>query len=76
MLVLGAFVTPILLYAFIPAVAAPPMPSGRKVSFSVTLVIAAEGIFLLSALVLGREAVRRYHRYLDPRTRFGRSARV
>lgn len=74
-LVLGVFVVPILLYAAIPAVASMPIPPGRKVAFSGALVIAAEGVFLLSALVLGREAVRRYRRYLDPRTWFGRSGK-
>ena len=74
-LVLGVFVIPILLYAAIPAVAALPIPPGRKVAFSAALVIGAEGTFLVSALVLGREAVRRYRRYLNPRNWFGRSGR-
>ncbi len=73
MLVLGVFVIPILLYAAIPAVASMPIPPGRNVAFSGSLVIAAEGRFLLSALVLGREAVRRYRRYLNPRTWFDSS---
>ncbi len=69
-LVFGVFVLPILFYAAIPAVAALFIPPGRKVAFSAALVIGAEGTFLVSALVLGREAVRRY---LDPRPLFGRS---
>ena len=72
MLVFGVFVTPLLLYAAIPAVAALPVPPGRKVAFSAALVIGAEGTFLVSALVLGREADRRL---LDPRAWFGRSGR-
>ena len=72
MLVLGVFVVPILLYAAIPVVASLSIPPGRKVAFSGALVIAAEGTFLISALVLGREAVRRY---LNPRTWFERSRR-
>ena len=74
-LVFGVFVIPILLYAAIPAVAALPIPPGRKVAFSAALVIGAEGTFLVSALVLGREAVRRYRRFLNPRNWFGRSPR-
>lgn len=72
-LVLGVFVVPILLTAAIPAVAAPSIPSGRKVAFSAALVIAAEGTFLIPALVFGGEAVRRYRSYLDPLTWFGRT---
>ena len=74
-LVFGVFVIPILFYAAIPAVATLPIPPGRKVAFSAALVVGAEGTFLVSALVLGREAVRRYRRYLNPRNWFGRSPR-
>ena len=64
------FVIPILLYAAISAVATLSIPPERKVAFSAALVIGAEGTFLVSALVLGREAVRRY---LNLRTPLGRS---
>ena len=73
MLVLGVFVIPILLYAAIPAVATLSLPHETKVAFSAALVIGAEGTSLVSALVLGREAVQRYRRYSNPRTPFGRS---
>ena len=56
-LVFGFFVIPLLLHAAIPAVAALPVPPGRKAA-------------LPAALVLGREGVRRY---LDPRAWSGRS---
>jgi hypothetical protein len=72
-LVFGVFVIPIPLYAAFPAVASMPLRAGRKVAFPRALVVAAEGVFLLSALVLGREIVRLYRRYLNPRTWFGRS---
>ena len=36
------------------------------------LVVAAKGTFLLSALILGQEAVRRYRRLLDLRNWFGK----
>ena len=71
MLVLGVFVIP--LYAAFPAVASMPLTPGRKVAFPEALVVAAEEVFLLSALVLGREVVRLYRRYLNLRTWFGRS---
>lgn len=71
-LVLGVFVVAILLYTAIPVAASLSMPSDRKVVFAGALVV-AEGTFLISALVLGREAVRRHRRYLALRTWFGRS---
>ena len=69
-LVFGVFVVPGLLYAAILAVPFLPLEIGQKIWVSSGLVIAAEVTFLLSALVLGREAVRRYPRIFDPRTWF------
>ena len=57
------------LYAAILVVPFLPLTTGQKLSSG--LVVAAEGTFLLSAPVLGGEAVRRYHRFLNPRYRFG-----
>ena len=74
-LVFGVFVVPTLLYAAIPAVPFLPLTTGQKIWVSAGLVVVAETIFLLSALVLGREAVRRYRRYLDPRRWFGKGRR-
>lgn len=71
-LVFGVFVVPTLLYATIPAVPFLPLTTGQKVWVSAGLVAVAEMVFLLSALVLGWEAVRRYRRYLDPRRWFGK----
>jgi len=59
------------LYAAILVVPFLPLTSGQKLSLSSGLVDAAEGTFLLSALVLGGEAVRRYRRFLNPRYWFG-----
>lgn len=67
-LVFGVFVVPTLFYLAIPAVPFLPLTTGQKVWVSAGLVVVAEMIFLLSALVLGREVVRRY---LDPRRWFG-----
>ncbi|CAA9456922.1 MAG: hypothetical protein AVDCRST_MAG25-240 [uncultured Rubrobacteraceae bacterium] len=71
--VLGAFTVSILLYAATPVAAFPSIPPRRKAAFSGALGVAAEGTFLISALVLGREAGRRHRRYLALRTWFGRS---
>lgn len=75
MLVFGVFVVPTLFYAMIPAVAFLPLTTGQKVWVSGGLVVAAEGTFLVSALVLGRETVRRYRGFLNPRNWFGKRPR-
>ena len=69
-LLFGVFVVPGLLYAAILAVPFLPLEIGQKIWVSSGLVIAAEVTFLLSALVLGREAGRRYPRIFNPRTWF------
>ena len=56
---------PTLLWAVVPVVALPALAGGQKVWVSGGLVVAAEAVFWVSALPLGREAVRRY---LDPCT--------
>ena len=70
-LVFGVIVVPTLFYLAIPAVPFLPLTVGQKVWASAGLVVVAETVSLISALVLGREAVRRYRRYLDPRRWFG-----
>ena len=52
-----------------------PLTTGQKVWVASGLVVAAEGTFLLSALILGREAVRRYRGLLSPRRWFGKRPR-
>ncbi|HLL56333.1 MAG TPA: transporter suffix domain-containing protein [Rubrobacteraceae bacterium] len=71
-LVFGVIVVPTLLYLAIPAVPFLPLTTGQKVWVSAGLVVVAETVFLISALLIGREAVRRYRRYLDPRRWFGK----
>ena len=66
--IIGALVIPTLLWAAVPVVAFLPLAGEHKVWVSGGLVVAAEAVFWVSALLLGREAVRRYRRYLDPRT--------
>ncbi len=71
-LVLGVFVVPTLLYSLLLVVPFLPLTTGQKVWVSTGLVVAAEGTFLISALILGRQAVRRYRRFLNPRNWFGK----
>ncbi len=71
-LVFGVIVVPTLLYLAIPAVPFLPLTTGQKVWVSAGLVVVAEAVFLVSALLIGREAVRRYRSYLDPRRWFGK----
>ncbi len=74
-LVVGVFLVPGALYAMLLAVPFLPLTTGQKLWVSSGLVIAAEGTFLLSALILGREAVRRYRGFLNPRRWFGKRLR-
>lgn len=74
-LVVGVFLVPGVLYSALLVVPFLPLTTGQKLWVASGLVVAAEATFLLSALVLGREAVRRYRRFLDPRGWFGRKPR-
>jgi len=74
-LIFGVFVVPGVLYLTLLVVPFLPLTTGQKVWVASGLVVAAEGTFLLSALILGREAVRRYRRLLDPRRWFGKRPR-
>lgn len=66
---------PSVLYSAILVVPFLPLTTGQKVWVASGLVILAEATFFLSALVLGREVVRRYRRLLDPRRLFRRRDR-
>ena len=69
--IMGAVVIPTLLWAAVPLVVPfLPLTTGQKVWASGGLVVAAEVVFWVSALLLGREVVRRYRSRLDPRTWF------
>ena len=70
LLVFLLVVAPGLLYAAVLGVPFLPLGTGAKVWLSAALVVAAEGTFLISALVLGKEVVSRYRRALDPRSWF------
>lgn len=71
MLAIGVFLVPTILYSLLLVVPFLPLTTGQKLWVASGLVVAAEGTFLISALILGREAVRRYRRLLDPRNWFG-----
>ena len=70
LLVFFLVVVPGLLYAAVLGVPFLPLGTGAKIWLSAALVVAAEGTFLISALILGREVVSRYRRSLDPRAWF------
>jgi hypothetical protein len=74
-LIFGVFVVPGVLYLTLLAVPFLPLTTGQKVWVASGIVVAAEGTFLLSALILGREAVRRYRGFLDPRRWFTKRPR-
>ncbi len=69
-LIFGVFVVPGVLYLTLLAVPFLPLTTGQKVWVAAGLVVVAEGTSLLSALILGREVVRRYRGFLDPRRLF------
>jgi hypothetical protein len=72
LLVFFLVVVPGLFYTALLGVPFLPFGTGTKVGISAALVVAAEGTFVISALVLGKEVVSRYRGSLDPRTWFRR----
>jgi hypothetical protein len=70
LLVVFLVVVPGLFYAAVLGVPFLPLGTGTKIWLSAALVVAAEGTFVISALVLGKEVVSRYRRSLDPRAWF------
>ncbi len=56
-----------LLYLAVLVVPFLPLLTGQKLGVVAALVVLAEAAFLVAALVLGREVVRHYRRFLDPR---------
>ena len=65
-LVIVLLVIPGALYVAIPAVVFLPLTTAQKIWLSTGLVILAEAIFWGAALFVGKEAISRYRRYLDP----------
>lgn len=70
LLVVFLVVVPGLLYAAVLGVPFLPLGTGTKIWLSASLVVTAEGTFVIFALVLGKEVVSRYRGFLDPRTWF------
>jgi hypothetical protein len=69
-LVIVLLVVPGALYAAIPVVPFLPLTTAQKIGLSSGLVVVAEVIFWVAALLVGREAISRYRRYFDPRAWF------
>ena len=69
MVLLGASV---LFWVAAPAVVFFPLTAGQKVWAGSAFLVMGEVAFWVAALVLGREVVRRYRRFLDPRSLFGK----
>lgn len=67
LLVFLLVVVPSVLYTAVPAVPFLPVSTGTKVLLASGLVVLAEAIFWGTALLLGKEIVSRYRRFLDPR---------
>ncbi len=72
---IGVFVVPSVLYTMLLVVPFLPLTTGQKLWVASGLVVVAEGTFLLTALILGREVVSRYRRFLDPRRWLGKKRR-
>lgn len=70
LLVLLLLVVPGALYTAVPVVPFLPLTTAQKVGLSGGLVVVAEVVFWGAALFLGKEAISRYRRLLDPRTWF------
>ena len=70
LLVLVLLVIPGALYAAIPVVPFLPLTTAQKIGLTTELVIVAEAIFWGAALFVGKEAISRYRRLLDPRAWF------
>jgi hypothetical protein len=61
-------VVPGALYAAVPVVPFLPLTTAQKIGLSAGLVVAAEVVFWVAALFVGKEVISRYRRFLDPRT--------
>ena len=55
------------LFVAVPVVLFLPLTTGWKVGMIAVLLVAEEVVFWVAALLLGREVVRRYRRFFNPR---------
>ena len=60
------------LFVAVPVVLFLPLTTGWKVGVIAVLLVAEEVVFWVAALLLGREAVRRYRRFFNPRHWFNK----
>ncbi len=68
----GLLAVAVLMWALVPVTLLLPLPAGQKGWTTAALLVAGEAAFWVSAVLLGREVVRRYRSYLDPRRLFRR----
>lgn len=64
---LGLLAFAVSMWIAAPAVFLLPLQMAQKLWTATALAVLGEGAFWISALLLGREVVRRYRRFLDPR---------
>jgi hypothetical protein len=69
---MALLVAALMFWVAAPAVVFFPLSSGQKVWAGSAFLVMGEVAFWVAALVLGREVVRRYRRFLDPRRWFGK----
>ena len=68
----GLLAFAVLMWALVPVVLLLPLPAGQKGWTTAALLVVGEAAFWVSAVLLGREVVRRYRSRLDPRRLFRR----
>ena len=68
----GLLTLALLMWALVPATLLLPLPAGQKGWTTAALLVLGEAAFWVSAVLLGREVVRCYRSYLDPRQLFRR----
>ena len=68
----GLLALALLTWVLIPVVLLLPLPAGQKGWTTAALLVFGEAAFWVSAVLLGREVVRRYRSYIDPRRLFRR----
>lgn len=61
-----------LMWVLVPVVLLLPLSAAQKGWATAALLVAGEAAFWASAVFLGREVIRRYRAYLDPRRLFRR----
>ncbi len=66
-LVIVLLVIPGALYAAVPVSSFLPLKTAQKIGLSAGLVVAAEVVFWVAALFVGKVAISRYLRFFDPR---------